>query len=272
MPTVTTHAPGTFCWLDLGAHDLGVAREFYTRLFGWETVENRYGPDEGDVYVMFTLRGRDVGAAYAMDPNQAMMGIASAWLCYVAVESADAGAARARELGASLMADPFDVMEVGRMALVQDPGGALFALWQGSSHPGVGVRDEPGAAGWWELATHDTERADEFYSRLFGWTGQAMEGTPGIEYTVFSGATGMVGGMYGITAQMEGMPPCWMPYFIVDGTDAAAEKVASLGGTVLHGPLDVPGVGRMALIRDPQGAMFNIITYAPRAPESGSQG
>lgn len=261
MPTVTSHAPGTFCWLDLGAHDLPAAREFYTRLFGWEAVNNHYGPDEGDVYVMFKLRGQNVAATYAMDPNQAAMGIPSAWLCYVAVESADASAARARELGATIMADSFDIMDVGRMALVQDPGGALVALWQPASHPGVGIRDEPGAAGWWELATHDTARAGEFYGGLFGWKGRAMDGAPGLDYTVLSGPTGMVGGMYAITEKMEGMPPSWMPYFIVEDADAAAEQVTALGGTVLHGPLDVPMVGRVALIRDPQGAMFYIITY-----------
>lgn len=256
--STTTHAPGTFCWLDLGAHEPQVARDFYTRLFGWAAVDRRYGPDEGDVYTIYQLDGKDAAASYPMDPNQRSMGIPSAWLCYVAVENADAAAARAKELGAKLMAEPFDVMDVGRMALVQDPGGALFALWQAKSNMGLGVRDVPGAAGWFELATHDPAQAATFYGQLFGWTGEPR---PELDYTVFSGATGMVGGMLQITERTEGMPPGWMPYFVVADTDAAAEQVRSLGGTVLHGPEDVPGVGRMAVIQDPQGAMFYVITW-----------
>ncbi|HET7228717.1 MAG TPA: VOC family protein [Longimicrobium sp.] len=260
MPTVTTHAPGTFCWLDLAAHDPRAARQFYTALFGWEAADNQYGPDAGDVYTMYRLDGRDVGASYGMDPNQKLE-MPSAWLCYVAVENADASAARAKELGATVMAEPFDVMEVGRMALVRDPAGALFALWQAASHAGFGVRGEAGAAGWFELATTDTAKASAFYGALFGWTGETMN--MGIEYTVFSGPAGMVGGMYPIGEQMEGMPPSWLPYFVAGDTDAACEKAKGLGGEVMHGPLDVPTVGRIALLRDSQGAMFYLATFLP---------
>jgi len=260
MTTTTTHAPGTFCWLDLAAHDPAAAKRFYTQLFGWQAVDNQYGPGADDVYTMYRLDGRDTAASYGMDPNQKEMGIASAWLCYVAVESADAGAAKARELGGTVMAEPFDVMDVGRMALVEDPTGALFALWQAASHAGVGVRDEPGSVGWIELATKDTGKAGDFYMRLFGWTGQTMN--TGMDYTVFHASGAMVGGMYAIKPEMEGMPPGWMPYFVAADVDASVERTKELGGTLLHGPFEVPGVGRMALIQDPQGAMFYLITFA----------
>ncbi|HET7462219.1 MAG TPA: VOC family protein [Longimicrobium sp.] len=267
MTSPTTHAPGTFCWLDLGAHDPQAARRFYTALFGWEADDNQYGPAEGDVYTMYRLDGKDVAASYGMDPNQKTMGIPSAWLCYVAVENADASAARAKELGATLMAEPFDVMEVGRMALVQDPTGALFALWQAARHTGFGVRGEPGSAGWFELATTDAARATSFYQELFGWTGQTMNAAGGMDYTVFSGSTGMIGGMYQIGPQQAGMPPCWMPYFVVENTDAAADKAKTLGAEVMHGPMDIPGIGRFALLRDVQGAMFYLATFLP--PQQG---
>jgi predicted enzyme related to lactoylglutathione lyase len=260
MPTVTTHAPGTFCWLDLAAHDAEAAKRFYTQLFGWEAADNRYGPDEGDVYTMYRLGGKDVAASYGMDPNQKMMGMPSAWLCYVAVADAGAAAAQARSLGATVVADAFDVMDSGRMALVQDPTGALIALWQPNTHRGMGLRDEAGTAGWFELATNDTARAKEFYTALFGWTASTMD--TGVEYTVFHGPTGMAGGMYGITKEMGEMPPCWLPYFVVDGTEAAIGTAKELGGAVLHGPMDMPGVGRTALLQDPQGAAFYVITLA----------
>lgn len=260
MPTVTTHAPGTFCWLDLAAHDAEAAKRFYTQLFGWEAADNRYGPDEGDVYTMYRLGGKDVAASYGMDPNQRMMGMPSAWLCYVAVENADAAAAQAKSLGATVMADAFDVMDAGRMALVQDPAGALLALWQPNTHRGMGLCDEAGTAGWFELGTNDTARAREFYTALFGWTTSTVD--TGVEYTLFHGPAGTAGGMYGITEGMGEMPPCWLPYFVVNGTEAAMEKAKELGGTVLLGAFDVPNAGRVALLQDVQGAMLYVITMA----------
>jgi len=262
MSTTPTHAPGTFCWVDLGAHDPQAARRFYTALFGWEANDNRYGPAEGDVYTMYRLDGKDVAASYGMDPNQKTMGLPSAWLCYVAVEDADASASKAKELGATLMAEPFDVMEVGRMALVQDPTGALFALWKAASHTGFGVRGEPGSPGWFELATADSAKASAFYQGLFGWTTQTMNNT-GTEYTVFGGPSGMIGGMYQTGEHNAGMPPCWLPYFVVEDTDAGAEKAKPLGAEVMYGPLDIPGIGRFALLRDVQGAMFYLATFLP---------
>jgi uncharacterized protein len=263
MTDTPTRAPGNFCWIDLGAHDAPAAKAFYTAFFGWTAVDSQYGPAEGDVYTMYKLGGRDVAASYAMDPNQKAMGMPSSWLSYVAVDSADASAARAKELGASLLAEPFDVMDVGRMALVQDPTGALFALWQAGRHEGVGVRGDPGSLGWNELATNDVARAREFYTALFGWRADVMD--VGMEYTVFNGDTGPLAGAYALTPEMEGMPVCWLPYFGVEDPDAMAEKATSLGATVLKGPEDITGIGRFAMIRDPQGAMFYIMRFDPPA-------
>lgn len=263
MTDTTTHAPGTFCWIDLGAHDAAAARRFYTAMFGWTAVESQYGPAEGDIYTTYELDGKKVAASYPMDQNQKEMGIPSAWLSYVAVESADASAARAKELGASLPAEPFDVMQFGRMAMVQDPAGALFALWQAGTHPGIDVRSVPGSLAWNELATKDLAAARAFYPALFGWRAETMD--VGMAYTQFLNDAGPLAGAYAITPEMEGMPPCWLPYFAVDDADAAAAKAASLGATVMKGPDDIPNVGRFAMIRDPQGAMFYIIKLNPRA-------
>jgi hypothetical protein len=173
------------------------------------------------------------------------------------VEDADRSAGRAGELGGTVLTGPFDAMDLGRMAIVQDPGGAVFALWQAKSHPGLGVRDEVNALGWSELATNDTAQGKAFYTGLFGWESDTQD--MGMEYTVFSAATGMVAGMYALTPEMAGMPPSWMPYFVVNDAEASVEKARSLGATVLKEPADIPGVGRFALIQDPQGAMFYVI-------------
>ncbi len=263
MTDTPSHAPGTFCWVDLAAHDAEAARRFYTAFFGWTAVDSQYGPAEGDVYTMYKLDGRDVAASYAMDADQKAMGMPSSWLSYVAVADADASAARAKELGAALPAEPFDVMEHGRMALVQDPGGALFALWQAGTHQGVGVRGEPGSLAWTELTTNDIAGAREFYTGLFGWRTDVMQ--VGMEYTVFLNDEGPLAGAYVLTPEMEGMPVTWLPYFGVEDPDAAAAQAMSLGAEVMVEPTDIPGVGRFAMIRDPQGATFYVMRYDPPA-------
>jgi hypothetical protein len=256
-----THAPGTFAWIELAASDAAAAKDFYTAFFGWTASDTPISDDE--VYTIYRLDGEDAAASYAMMADQRAAGVPSNWMSYIAVENADATAARAGELGATVMAGPFDVMEHGRMAVLQDPTGAVFALWQAKQHAGLGVRGTTNSLAWNELATSDAARAKEFYTRLFGW--EAKQENTGMDYTVFHGPQGRVGGMYQITEQMQGMPPCWLPYFNADDVDAAAEKARSLGATVLMGPADLPGVGRFAFIQDPQGAMFYLIRLLPPA-------
>ncbi|HEX8905102.1 MAG TPA: VOC family protein, partial [Longimicrobiaceae bacterium] len=264
--TFTTHAPGTFCWLELHAHDASAARRFYSDLFGWTTRDTPIGPGENDVYTIYQLDGRDAAASTAMMPEQKAGGMPSSWLAYIAVENADQSAARAGELGGTVLMGPFDAMELGRMAIIQDPAGAVFAIWRAKSHPGLGVRDELRALGWSELATNDAAKAKEFYGGVFGWEGDTQN--MGMEYTVFRGPTGMVAGMYEITPEMAGMHPSWLPYFVVDDAEASVEKARSLGATILKEPADIPGVGRFALLQDPQGAFFYVIKMLPMAPTS----
>lgn len=263
MPEMTAYRPGTFSWADLAAHDPRTAERFYTALFGWTARHDRFGPADDDVYVMLQKEGRDVAALYHMDPTQVAQGIPSAWLSYVAVDDAARAAARARELGGVVISDAFDVMDYGRMALVADPGGALFALWQAGAHVGAGVKDEAGTMCWNELATGDTARAADFYGGLFGWTAEAFGGAE-MPYTIFLNGGEQAGGMYALTPEMD-MPPSWTPYFATDDADEAARRAAELGAEVLMGPRDI-SIGRFALLRDPQGATF----YVFRAAEQNS--
>lgn len=250
--------PGTFCWIELAADDAAAAKRFYMEMFGWNATDNPIG--ENEVYTVYDLGGRKVAASYAMMQDQRDAGMPSNWLSYVATGDVDASAARARELGGTLPCDPFDVGEHGRMATVQDPTSAVFALWQAKNHNGIEVWGEANAMCWSELATSDAARATGFYSGLFGWEAAPMsEDKSG--YMIFHGSNGMVAGMYQITPDMEGMPPCWLPYFLVDDPDAAAEKARGLGATIHMEPSDIPGVGRISMLQDPQGATFYVIRY-----------
>ena len=182
MPATTAHAPGTFCWIELMTSDPDAAKRFYLPLFGW-THRDDPMPD-GSVYTMCQSAGHDVAAMYRMSPEQSGQGIPPNWFPYVAVASVDETAAKAATLGGVVMVPPFDVMEHGRMAVIQDPTGAVFGVWQAKRYPGVGVRDEPNAMCWNEVTSTDRPRAAAFYSALIGWGTSPMQMPEG-EYTVF---------------------------------------------------------------------------------------
>lgn len=256
MPEVTGHAPGSFCWMELGTSDSGAAKKFYSSLFGWESEDTPAGP--GMTYTMLRLGGKDVGALYQLT-EQYHKGVPPHWLCYVSVISADESAAKAKSLGATVTMEPFDVMDVGRMAMIQDPQGAMLALWQARSHFGAKIVGELNTFCWNELATTDADKAGEFYSKLFGWTIKKGDSTGPIVYHELVNAGSEMGGMYQITPEMKGMPPNWIAYYAVADCDATAEKAKSMGAALIVPPTDIPNVGRFATIQDPQGAVFAVI-------------
>jgi predicted enzyme related to lactoylglutathione lyase len=147
-----SYAPGVFCWADLGTTDAAAAKAFYTGLLGWEAEDLAAGDD--GVYTMFRRDGRDVAALYEMGAEERGE-LPPHWSSYVSVDDVEAVAARARELGATVVAEPFDVTDSGRMAVVRDPGGAIVHLWQAGRHIGAGCVNEPGCMVWNELATPD---------------------------------------------------------------------------------------------------------------------
>ncbi len=186
-------------------------------------------------------------------PNE---GPPPAWTTYVSVEDVDQSAARAKELGAQVLAEPMDVMTAGRMAVLMDPEGAVFALWQPGEHIGAGIVNEFNTLTWNELRTRDPESAKKFYGSLFGWNGMqfsAMEG-----YTVWTigdvGPEQGKGGMIDMTAtdMPEGIPPHWDVTFSVEDADAMAAKVPRARWFSCCGPdrhpdgalLHPPGSGR----------------------------
>lgn len=259
MSIMERYTPGTFSYAELATSDAAAARAFYTGLFGWEVDEIPMG--EHGSYYMFRLGSHVTAAMHQVGPEQAA-GVPPHWGSYVTVASVDGSAARAAELGGTVLMAPFDVMDAGRMAVVRDPTGAVFSLWEARGHPGAQVLDEPGALCWNELATGDTERARDFYTGLFGWTPQEQD-MGSMTYTTFMRGGERAGGMYAITPEMAGMPPSWMVYFAVEDVDASTAHARELGAQVHVEPADIPGVGRFAMMADPQGAMLSLITLLP---------
>lgn len=255
MPHITEHSPGSFCWIELTTTDQNAAKKFYMSLFGWDVSDSPIGPDE--VYSIFKLEGRDAAAAYSMQKEQRAQGVPPYWGIYIAVESADAAASRAKELGGKLLMEPFDVMEHGRMAVIQDPTGAVFCVWQAKANKGIGIAGVDGTLCWADLNTPDQAAATKFYSALFGWKIAAGEHDAS-GYLHIQNGENFIGGVPPAKHQAPGVPPHWMAYFLTSNCDTFAAKAKQLGGKFCLEPMTMENVGRMAAISDPQGAVFAI--------------
>jgi len=252
--------PGNFCWVELGTSDNDAAKSFYSQLFGWGSQDNPMGPDM--MYTMLKLDGKDVGGLYKLMPDMVEQGIPPHWLTYVAVTNADEKVEKAKAEGATVMNGPFDVATHGRMAVIKDPTGAVFAVWQPLDHAGSGVWGVPNSACWSELGTGDPAKAREFYSNVFGWTTESFGDSP-IEYNIFKNDDTGIGGVYKLMPEMGPVPPHWLVYFSVDDCDATVQKATELGANVMKPADDIPGVGRFAILIDPQGAAFAVIKTQP---------
>ena len=253
---VDRYEHGVPSWVDLGTPDIPKAIEFYSGLFGWQIEQ---GPPEAGGYSMAMYKGKPAaGIGPQMNPGPPY------WTTYVSVDSADQALARARDAGGKVLMEGMDVMDVGRMGIITDPVGAVISVWEPRAHIGAGIVNEPNAYSWSELVTTDTEASKQFYGAVFGWGSETHgEGGP-MAYTEWKVGGRSVGGMMKKPPMMPAeVPPHWGVYFSVDGTEAAMDKVKELGGQVLMGPMDVEP-GKIAVVQDPQGAVFNIITVAPQ--------
>lgn len=250
MGTRKTYTPGTFSWTDLTTTDQDAAKTFYSALFGWTYDDSPVG--DGVVYSMAVLDGIPVAAISPQPQQQREAGVPPAWNSYVTVQSADDTLARARELGATVHADAFDVMEAGRMAVIQDPQGAFFEVWEPKQHIGAGLVNAHGALCWNELGTPEIEIAAKFYGDLLGWTTSPMEGD--MPYLIVKTTADRSNG--GIRPPMpEGTPPFWLVYFATIDLDATLAQVSEHGGNVLMGNTNI-GIAHIAIAQDPQGAVF----------------
>ena len=219
----TSYAPGTFSWAELVTSDAGAAKAFYTSVFGWEYRDSPV--PGGSVYSMALRDGKDVAALFESDQQGPPH-----WNSYVSVESADATAARAAELGATVVAEPFDVMDVGRMAVIVDPQGAALAVWEAGTHVGASLVNTTGAMTWNDLLTPDPEASARFYGDLFGWTTKEIEGDAGLPRDPQR---------RGRERRDDDGPDAanWMPYFGHEDVERLAEEIGGLGGQLVSGPM-----------------------------------
>jgi uncharacterized protein len=246
----TQYTPGTFCWTDLTTTDQGAAKAFYSGLFGWETEDLPVG--DGVYYSMQRVDGKSVAAISPQPQPQRDAGVPPTWNSYVSVANVDAVADKAKELGATVHAPPFDVMEAGRMAVIQDPQGAFFMIWQAKDNIGAALVNAPGALSWNELASPDLDASSAFYSSLFGWSVEPFEGSPQPYLTIKNGDSNN-GGIRELDS--PGPPPHWLVYFAIDDIDEGLATVERLGGAKHAGPIDI-GIAKIAVVADPQGAIF----------------
>lgn len=250
--TFVANAP---VWIDLSTSDPAAARDFYSKLFGW-TAKPEEDPNAGG-YAMARIAGKDVaGIGGLQDPNGP-----SAWMIYIGTKDADATATKIEAAGGKIVAPPFDVMDVGRMAVFQDPVGAFIALWQPKTMQGFEISRKSGAFSWAELNARGIDQAKAFYTKVFGWTTKESpmgEGQP--MYTEFQqSGTSILGGME-MQAQVPAqVPSYWQPYFGTKDVDGTFKKALQLGAKELVAPMDFPG-GRFAIIADPQGAMIGLLS------------
>jgi uncharacterized protein len=259
MTEVNGHEPGAFCWVDLATNDLDAAKGFYTQVLGWEAQDT---PIPGGVYSWFRLHGRDAAAAGDQQEQERSQGVPPHWNSYISSEDVDAVAKLAEEAGGTLLAPPFDVMELGRMTAIADPGGAVVCAWQANTHIGAGVAAEPGTISWNELLTANTGGAAAFYGQVFGWEAEEAQMPTG-PYTVFMNNGKPAAGLLSPPAEAGEVPPHWLVYFNVADAPATADKVIELGGRVHTAPTDIPTVGLVGVFADPQGASFGLIQPTP---------
>jgi predicted enzyme related to lactoylglutathione lyase len=245
----TSYEPGVFSWADLATTDADAAKAFYSDLFGWE-LDDLDLPG-GGTYTMALVDGSRVGA---LGPVQ-QEGQPPAWNAYITVDDADAGAAKARELGGTVFAEPFDVMEAGRMAVIADPTGAVFCVWQPGDQIGAELVNGHGLLSLTQLNTSDIDKASAFYTGLFGWRIE-QTGDTEIPYWGIYVGDNLNAGMMQLPPGQEA-PPHWLVYFGHNDLDGAAEQISAGGGTVLVPKTPVPG-GEFVVAQDAQGAVFGL--------------
>ena len=243
-------------WVDLATKDPAAAREFYSKVFGWN-VEVNPDPQYGG-YGLAKVNGKDAaGIGGTQSPDQP-----SAWSVYIGTTDIDALAAKVTAGGGTVVAPPFDVGDQGKMAVFQDPSGAFISGWQPTIMGGFQTQGA-NAFGWAELSARGVEAVLPFYRQVFGWTTKTMD-SPDQPYTEFQVDGESIGG----ATEMNPMVPAetpnyWLVYFTVPDVDASHRKAVDSGARELLAPIDFPG-GRMSIVSDPQGAAFGLMTYGPR--------
>jgi predicted enzyme related to lactoylglutathione lyase len=259
MSTATRYANGVFCWTELHSADQPASRAFYTQLFGWATTETTN--PHGGTYSTADVAGKKVAGIQEMDAQSKADGVPSHWLNYMAVDQLDAFTRKAEGLGAKAIHGPFDVLDLGRAVVLQDPAGAFLALWQAGRHIGAELCDnEAGSACWYDNYTTDVAKSKAFYLGMFDYT-TVTHDIPGMELVMFTSSAPDSETEFAMMNTREGRPSYWQPFFSVSDADATLAKAVELGAQVICPVMDMGG-GSFAHFRDPQGATFGIFEWA----------
>ena len=251
---MTAYVPGTPCWIDLGSPDVEASKSFYRDLFAWEPVAS---PDhEAGGYTLFLLRGIPVAGVGPLPAP----GVPPWWTTYISVEDAEAALERAAAAGGTTIMAATQVLDAGTMGVFQDTVGATCAVWQPAAHAGCGLVNEQGTLCWNELACRETGPAVDFYREVFGWSAKTYPMGGAMTYTEFAVEGRAVAGMMQMTDEWPPeVPAHWMVYFATDDVDATCARLTELGGTVSVPPTEIEP-GRFAVVNDPQGAVFSLLT------------
>jgi predicted enzyme related to lactoylglutathione lyase len=249
----TAWPAGTPCWVDLGVGDIGRARAFYGGLFGWDIPE---GPPEAGGYSLCEVDGRPVAG---IGPKIGPAEMPAAWTTYLASDDADETVSKIKAAGGQVVTEPMDVMDVGRMAVAADPGGAVFGVWQARAHTGAQLANEPGSLAWNENMSRDFDANKAFYRAVFGYDYGDLS-SDGFKYATAELDGRPVGGIGELDPNLPPeVPANWAAYFGVADVDAAVARAAELGGSVVRPAWNTP-YGRMAVLADDQGAVFAIVS------------
>jgi predicted enzyme related to lactoylglutathione lyase len=253
--------PGLFAWWELSTTDPDGAKKFYNAVFGWTYRDDAMA--NGFVYTSFLYDGKSVAACYQQMPEQTAQGVPSNWMSYVKVASADESAGKVTAAGGTVIMPPMDAEEHVRMAICQDPSGAFFGLMQPKRHTGAQLINAVGGVCWTELMSTNMESVRSFYNALFGWVPETNDMGGGMQYTQFKLGSHTAAGAMQISPEMGPIPSHWCGYVTVENCDATVSKVTENGGQMIVPAMDIPGVGRFAKFRDPQGAVIAFIQLLP---------
>ncbi|MCB0077934.1 MAG: VOC family protein [Anaerolineales bacterium] len=253
MKVVTSYPSGLFSWIDLSTPAVAEAKAFYTALFGWDAEDI---PVPGaPPYTMFRIEGYSVAGAGPLPPGSE--GHHAYWSSYINHEDVDAVAARVAAAGGTVTRPPMDVMEEGRMAIIQDPTGAVVGLWQPKNHIGAQLVNQDNTLIWNELQTRESERAIPFYQALFDWTSRRDENG----YVTFAADGRVQAGLMETDDSWGEIPSHWAVYFKVAAVQDLAIRAEALGGTMIVPPSRAGQMGTFAVLQDPQGASFTVMEF-----------
>lgn len=265
MQIVKRYPNGVFCWVDLTTPDPDGAKAFYAGLFGWEADDRPI--DVGGTYTMLQIEGKNVAGLGETQPDMKAQGVPAYWTSYVKHDDVDSIAAKMAENGGSVMFPPMDVMDSGRMTIGTDPTGAMFGVWQPTGHIGADLVNMPNTLVWNEMQSRQPDAAKSFYETIFGWTSAADEN----DYVTFAVDGRMQAGMITMDENWgPEVPNNWSVYFMVEDVAASAARAQELGGTVMVPPTPAGATGIFSVIQDPQGGVFNVISFSgPVDPPPG---